>query len=126
MGASPEAAAGPRRGGAEMHTHHGAWRQGGPLPVVVAVGELQVEQQGAVRGRVQAVRVHQHLQAQAAVPVKSRGVHHAYGENPETSNTTPGKTRLTSGLPLTESHEPIPGKEHLVGYLCKATTASKE
>ena len=34
------------------------------------MGELQVEQQRTVCRRVQAVRVHQHLQAQAAVPVK--------------------------------------------------------
>lgn len=71
VGASPEAATGPRRAWAgETHTHHGAGRQGGSLAVVVAVGELQVEQQSAVRRRVQAVRVHQHLQAQAAAPVK--------------------------------------------------------
>lgn len=57
-------------------THHHARRQGWPLPVVVAMGELQVEEQSTVRCRVQAVRVHQHLQAEAAVPVKPGGVHH--------------------------------------------------
>lgn len=60
-------------------THYHARCQGGPLPVVVAVGELQVEQQGAVRGRVQAVGVHQHLQAEAAAPIESGRVHHAWG-----------------------------------------------
>lgn len=70
-GASPEAAVGPWQDwSGKTHTHHGAGCQGGPLAVVVTVGELQVEQQRAVCCRVQAVRVHQHLQAQAAVPVK--------------------------------------------------------
>lgn len=66
-----------QRTGWTEHTHHHARRQGWPLPVVVAMGELQVEEQSAVRCRVQAVRVHQHLQAEAAVPVKSGWVHHA-------------------------------------------------
>lgn len=41
------------------------------------MGELQVEEESAVGGRVQAVCVHQHLQAEAAVPVEARRVHHA-------------------------------------------------
>lgn len=44
---------------------------------MVAMGELQVEEQSAVRGGVQAVGTHQHVQAEAAVPIEARRVHHA-------------------------------------------------
>lgn len=43
------------------------------------MGEFQVEQQSTVRGRVQAVCIHQHLQAETAGPIKPGGVHHACG-----------------------------------------------
>lgn len=70
---------GSQRGCAQRQSHHYARRQRGPLPVVVTVGELQVEEQSAVCSRIQAVSVHQHLQAKAAAPVEPRRVHHAYG-----------------------------------------------
>lgn len=65
---------------ARIHAHHHAWCQGWPLPVVVTVRELEVEQQGTVCRRVQAVSVHQHLEAQTAPSIEARRVHHAYGK----------------------------------------------
>lgn len=65
---------------ARVHAHHHAWCQGWPLPVVVTVRELEVEQQGTVCRRVQAVSVHQHLEAQTAPSIEAGRVHHAYGK----------------------------------------------
>lgn len=65
---------------ARVHAHHHAWSQGWPLPVVVTVRELEVEQQGTVCCRVQAVSVHQHLEAQTAPSIEAGRVHHAYGK----------------------------------------------
>lgn len=72
------AAAHPGEAHARAYAHHHARRQGWPLPVIVAVGELEVEQEGIVCRSVQAVCIHQHLEAQAAASVKARRVHHAY------------------------------------------------
>lgn len=87
------------------------------------MGKLEVEEQSTVRGCVQAVCVHQHLQAQAAVPVQSGRVHHACQREQVSSGAADNVLRGRAGRALTS---PIERNAHPIGRSRGAATASRE